>query len=410
MNRFRRLLLAALSFMFLSQTIWAAPQKPTTASSSPRRVLTVSLYPYIPNAADYYRRLETAFEDSFPVNLVITLNSDRYYDHRPGKGGLIEQKADIYEIDHVMLDDFIALRKVQPISAPPDSFRDSILPTIRGLVQRDTAQWWGWPHWMCGNFLLARPGITSQASHSLPALLEVLDPATNGLIIDFKGRSTLGEHYLDLVAANTGPAQAIATLDASRIDSTIINEMRLLLMESPKRVGRDDAYHDLPGFYARQFARGTGAAFVGYSEQLFYVSDESSNQCWKDEPCLRPDQLSIYAWPPSPDGVGVVWSDVLALDASLQGTKKSDALAFLRFMTSREAYRSALLPEWPSPPSYLLPARTDVLADPAVVKQAPLYPRLMEVVGKYRCAKRAELNKSMRMIGESIDSLLPANH
>jgi thiamine pyridinylase len=124
----------------------------TSLAQTARRQLTVSLYPYVPNADNLYRKVEKEFEKQNPqIDLIINLSSD-YYDEQ---AGIITEQADVYEIDCILLKDFIEKQKIQPLSNPKTFFQHSDLMPAANVVYHNKALY-ALPHWLCGNFLMYR--------------------------------------------------------------------------------------------------------------------------------------------------------------------------------------------------------------------------------------------------------------
>ena len=145
---------------FGQQTPASAPgsaAEPYITSSDPdasrlRRKLNVVLYPIIPAFTDYMYQIKAGFEDS-PQGKNIQLEfqdlTSGYYD--PTKRNFIESAhADVYEIDSVCLADFASAPKVQELPAALVPKPGQFLANAQHAGQLN-GQWYGVPHWVCGN-------------------------------------------------------------------------------------------------------------------------------------------------------------------------------------------------------------------------------------------------------------------
>src|SRR5262249_17342442 len=156
-------------------------------------------------------------------------------------------------------------------------------------------------------------------------------------------------------------------------DDSAVNTLRSFVAMEPAGFGRDMDYHMRDGFYPRQFARGSGSAYVGYSEDTYYILDETAQSCRKNE-CLGQDDLEVAKWRFADEGAKPVgWADMFMLDSKLTGAKLRDAEAFIKFMMKLSTYEALLVPA-DSSTRYLLPARDDLFSDPKLAS-ARLYPQ-----------------------------------
>ncbi|UUL82582.1 extracellular solute-binding protein [Sphingomonas qomolangmaensis] len=402
----RTLLLAA---SLVVATISDAPSIAQDSAAPPRRVLKASLYPYIPDASTAYWAIEQEFEARHPqIDLQITLKSG-YYDERPAKEGIVHENADVYELDSVFLDDFVQAGRIAPLTGFGDVV-EQLLPFSREIVTKD-GKLLGLPHWVCGNFLFYREGDKAiEDAKSLGDIERALrSQPDQWLIADFSGKSTLGEIYLDGAMDQFATRDAaLRRVDPNRLDPGVVGMMTRAIALFRPGFGRDGDYHDRAGFYAGQFARGAGRAYVGYSEQLFFAMSESMLSCRKDEGCLDPKTIKVAEWPLADRGSQpIAWVDILVIQARLAPAKRADAEAFLRFMTAPDTYKMLLMPRWDAPPRYLLPAREDVFADPDLVEAAPLYPIFRARIDRAIPITDKKLNQRLRDIGERLDATLP---
>lgn len=379
-------------------------------SCNQKRQLVVSLYPYVPDAADLYWKIETKFEEEHPdINLVITLN-ENYYSNEPKDGGILYSDADIYEIDSVFLEDFIAKNRIQPI---PETIHQSENDYVKmASIAYKENRWVGVPHWVCGNFLYSRRDDGAAAKITKLSDLEKLIPANpaieDALIIDLKGKSTIGEMYLDsLYDEVKTTTNAAPYLTEGNLNQGVKRNLNRALKLTYSKFGRNEKYHDITGFYPRQFSRGNGRFYVGYSESMHYMLSESMNSCRDEEKCLDQSKIEIMDWPFSDEGSQPVgWVDLLTIDSRVTGQKLEDAVVFLEFMKKKDTYKKILIPSWGQAPRYLLPARSDVYTDSGVLKAAPHYEKLFNLLKNRIAFSEKDLNAKLREIGKKLDKEL----
>jgi thiamine pyridinylase len=408
-----RLLFPVLLLALSGCSTVQAQLSPSVAESQPRRTLRASLYPYIPDAGGAYLAIEEAFERANPsIDLQIHLLSAEYYDHTPGRRSILNDDADVYEIDSVFLADFIEAEKIVPLGPDFEDLAPTLVPFARAIAT-DKGQLYGMPHWLCGNFLIYRSGDAAiegvRTLADLERVLHANSAEPRWLIADFSGRSTLGEMYLDAAMdAMRSREVALQAVMHPSLDSRLVQAMARGVALVRPGFGRDSDYHDRLGFYARQFARGEGRAFVGYSEQLFYALSETMLSCRREENCLTTEQVRVAEWPLADAGSSpIAWVDMLVIDADADEQTRSDASRFIRFMAEPTTYRLLLLPQWPNPPRYLLPAREDLYADPELVAAAPLYAQFRRRLANATPVTAEGLNQRLREAGAQLDAVLP---
>jgi hypothetical protein len=106
-----------------------------------------------------------------------------------------------------------------------------------------------------------------------------------------------------LVAHYGSATEALKRLDPAHIDDYAVNILREFVAMEPVGFGRDPDYHNREGFYPRQFARGSGSAYVGYSEDSYYSLAEAAGSCLQGQ-CLTRDDLDVASWPFADQGRG----------------------------------------------------------------------------------------------------------
>jgi thiamine pyridinylase len=380
------------------------------ACAAPRRVLHVSLYPYIPDAPAAALALKQGFERQHPDVIVdITLNQN-YYSLTPVDKGLLFETADVHEIDVVFLKDFVDGHRLAPLSKALRASLTGLEPLARtaATVKGELV---AAPQWMCADFLIYRADKTALAeAYSLGALEQALGP-DHGLLMDLKGDNTLGEIYLShLLALEGDPAQAAVGVGAAP-DPEIVSRFQRLLALEPAGFGRRADYDARGVFYARQFARRAGDAFVGYSEMTHEVLDETAVSCRVEDHCVTAPEIRVAAMPFEDGRVRpAVWVDMFAIDAKTHGQSRTDAETFIRYAVSLPAYRVLLIPNGGAAPRYLLPAFQAPFDDPEILKAAPLYPQFRAIMEKGAVVTGPGLSQRLQGVATIIDAALPTDH
>lgn len=375
------------------------------------RTLRVVPYPFIPEYKSVLFDIKRTFEALNPdIYLDITDLSSNYYSSTSANY-IGNADADVYELDSVFLRDFVDSGKIQPLPAgalipEPDLLRNAIAGSQVGGVR------YGAAHWVCGNFLFFSP---ADANFSNAATLSDIEriigspshSAGHGLVVDLKGKLTLGEFYLQS-AFDRFKDWASVKAHLSSADPAIINDLSRLVRLCDQGYCRSQAYHeDQPSLYARQFARRHASALVGYSESLHEVLSETRQACTAADHCLSDADIDVIQLQTGDAGAAQVsWVDSFVMDKRCTGQCRDDASKFIEFMNSDATYRMILLSEGPAP-AYLLPAKRSLYGDADVLKVAHLYPKLKGIIESAVAPYDSRLNESLRQLGSAIDSQLP---
>ena len=400
-----RELLMRLTLVLL---LGSVPGGPTLAQTGARRVLHVSLYPYIPDPSGAALVLKQGFERIHPDVIVDVALNDHYYSPEPADKGVLYEDADVHEIDVIFMRDFLAAHKLQP---PGMVLGDMLAPLARQAATYD-GKLWAVPQWMCADFLIYRADkVALDTAHTLTRFKAAF-AQDHGLLLNMKGPGQLGELYLTSMLARTGqtPEAVLAHLSPTP-DPVILDRLRDILALEPEGMGRNLAYGEVESFYARQFARRRGSAFVGYSEMTHEVMDETAKACRVEDKCVTADQIRVSALPFAEEKVRpTVWVDMFAIDAKVHGKALLDARDFIAYAISLPAYRALLIPASGDIPRYLLPATEAAFNDRAIMAAAPLYPKFRAIVSQGVVVTVPHLNATLHDVAAHIDAALPQSH
>jgi thiamine pyridinylase len=413
-----------LAFGFLNASSSMAQATPPTQqeklvdpcspqANGPRRQLRVVLYPFIPEYKAAEELVKREFEASHPkTELVLVDLASNYY--ASGDNYVGSACADIYELDSVFLAEFVQNHKIKEL---PD---EVLLPQGDLLTNADhgsrvDGKRYGAAHWVCRDFLFFKKDEKPVHPNTLSALKAFIGPKhepDSGLLIDLKGKSTLGELYL-LSAYDTYHDWSVVEPKTQVFDKSLERGLLDLKNLCDARFCRDQILHEVTGIYGQEFARKRGKALVGYSELLHSVLLESQ-QCGKtclSDAEIEVDDFNISDSPSSP----VSWVDSFTVSTHCEDSCWADAADFIRMMNSDEMYMKLLLPssalsfeKAPTPPipvpAYLLPAKSSLYSNKLLLSQAHLYPRLRSLVENAAVPSASQLNEHLRKIGATIDA------
>jgi thiamine pyridinylase len=389
---------------------------PATASAATKPfTLHVVLYPFIPDFAGYTKALLSGFA-SQPKDQGVTIDSidlsDNYYDKDSPKY-VGTTTADVYELDSVFLHNFAqgdGVPKVQPLPTQLIEGDNPFLASAVSGAQVGTT-WYGVPHWVCSNFLFYRKDDAQlAAARTTSDLLAIwpsqpTDPRT-ALLLDLKGKSTIGEFYLMADVDRSNAVNDVYENIKAGLDKTL--EPDLIALRKYCAVGycrSKQIHNDDPTYYARNFARRNARAYVYYSEGLHDVLAESALKCSPQDNCPRDSDIAVNPLPLDKKGTTpMVWVDSFAVSSTCTGECLRYAIDFIKYATAERTVLSALLGDTTGVPRYLMPARSSLYSNPSLLAKAHLYPQFWTMIHQAVAPSTLDLNTNLRAFGGTIDS------
>jgi thiamine pyridinylase len=331
-----------------------------------RRRLTVSLFPWIPDAGDTnFQRLKAKvkrdFEKEKPdieLDLQISTSLDGYtVDSWPKLFG--QDGPNVIEVDMLILGD---LTDPTHNYIAEISYREPALLPAAQEAALIGGKVYAIPTWVCSNFVFARNKLLSRVS-SAADLARFLDSQPSARLLgDFLGSFTMPPLYIKAFTDNYG-YQGMPASVTGKVDPAVAYELERILA----RCGKDGANPCLNGSYrdqvavaAKDFAEERAAAVLGYSELLHSILLSSHENS-------RPAYYAIEA----PFGLSnnpLVFVDGLVVNRSNCGQDCiADAVTFAKYLNRPSTRQWICFSEdgaKGAPPRYLLPARRDFYTTP----------------------------------------------
>jgi thiamine pyridinylase len=399
--------------LVLAADILTSCAQTQSQAASQKAQLRVVLYPFIPEfnyAADTVKKL---FEKENPdIELTVLDLSNNYYspDKKDDVNTYIGNvQADVYELDSVFLTDFVKHNKIKPL---PD---DVLLPADQLLKNANSGSMidgkrYGSAHWACGNFLfITKAGTPTNPPTTLKDLAALMGSEPNQkMMVDMKGRLTIGEFYLGAAYAKYKEWSAVKD-HLQTADTALEDDLIRIVKMCPTGMCRDSIFHELTGFYGQEFANGRAKTLIGYSELLHSVLTEG----------MADGDFDVYALPLDDAGTAPIsWVDSLTVDAKCGSDCFARAAKFIKFMQRDDVYMKMLLPGKPSylsypiaqtpppVPAYLLPAKASLYSNADLVKVASHYPKLKTIIEGAAVPSTEGWNDSLRKVSADVDAAI----
>jgi len=390
---------------------------PTTPTqTAERRPLSTIVYNWIPNLEEYLTTMEKDFEAAYPEIDLTIINLPDYYGAIPTGYGVLQNQADVYELDEGMLVAMKAADRLQPLAASEVPNPDDFLQITKDVAV-DDGTWWGIPHWTCTDFMFYNKNDTELAAVKTFSQLEQViggkdHPLGQGILVDYMG-GYVENRYMDTLMDfdKDDPATYWSYVDKDNINMQAVDYMKRMIALMDPGNGRNPLNDKMSDDLIRKFLYGNGRAYVYYSEALGYMADiiENAQNTWFDT-TLSLDDIAIMPFIQADASVSAStgYVDSFCLDKSLTGQKRADGLAFAQWVTSTEANARQVAPPDGSAVRYLSPARMSVYTDPNLLAIAPLYGSMLPAMelGRY-FVPPADLDRAG--LEDKLNELLPFN-
>ena len=329
--------------------------------------LKVALFPYVPTPDGIEEVVQEHWRKAHPDVDIEFVKWDCYDGDPPADIDVFE--TDAIFLDHLVQNSFAAPLALSDLKNAGDVYRFAVKGSmVDGAL-------YGIPRLACRPILFFREGDSEVKNakgindlfYSIGASRNKSEkpPKKSGLLIDLSGGTTCACYYLDAIADITDSYQIDPALPKAQDlnDSAIDNLQLLTLMSGTKQA----LYENWDGQRARWFADGHGQAFVGWTERLSMIPEP---QHAKIE--LRGLPLA------GSDKENLIFVDTLCINPTLSGKKRELAIEFANLAASSNVVLDSLLVENPATesPQYLLPCRKSVVKSEKLLKEAPLYSEL----------------------------------
>lgn len=338
--------------------------------------LRVSLYPWIPDEEAFVTWVELRFKKEHPdINLIVRPMSkarkdkiDLAYDIEHTIEALNfenhEDRQHLVEIDTLILGKLVDQKVIQPFSLPRGDYFDFAEQAV--TYDGDV---YGVPHWTCGYFIMTTHQEVASASNAVElrdqlSALNTPYPDLGGYVADSWSDIVL---YLDAALDTDPTANAADFADDMNIDPSVEPYLRAF---GDACTNSKDAFCDVWGEMAGEFARDRLDALLGYSEQL--------NAVLETNPAYNLDAVYIE---PAPMGGGkstFLFTDAMVLSNECKTDRCKDAARrFVEFYVSDLTMAASMMGSGSvdGHPRYLLSATKGSFEQSAVASD-PIYQQL----------------------------------
>jgi len=335
----------------------------TGAALADTTELTVGLYPYVPRLEQFKTAIRTEWNQVHP-EISLTFISDipdedwdgGYYYDPP-------ENADVYVFDALFFDYFNSQNWLEPIQASEiENLNDFVDYAIDGVQQDGT--YYAIPQLGCANVLFYQKNDSAIANATnLDQINDTLGSCTytseippdrRGLMLDMSGGTTNASLYLDIAHSLNGEYPFPLPWNSGELDDNAIDNMQELLAMASYENGTDsDPFYEIKSYDRGQwFSDGWGRAFVGYTESMSVMSEQTrENIGFKVMPLSQDDE----SYP------AVFYADVIAINPTTNDRGTRDlAVELANVMAASQTMIASIGPDGSGTPQYLMATRPTV--------------------------------------------------
>lgn len=339
--------------------------------------LTVGLYPYVPRLAQFQSAIQTEWKSLHPdvtLNFLSSSQWDGGYDTNP------PADVDVYVFDAMYFDYFLSQHWLEPLAEQEIKNLQDFLPyAINGVKNNGT--YYAIPQLGCANMLfyektdaaLVAANTLSQVSQTLGqcTYTSQIPPDKRGLLVDMSGGTTDATLYLDATHSINGVYPFVLPQNASQLNQTAMQNLKKVLADASFENATNTPNPTTnPYQFAVWYSNGWGRAYMGYTESMSNMSDDS---------------LSKVAFKPMPfsdvtTNQPMFYADVIAVhpSSSQRGTRAL-AVELANLMASTATMVASIGPtsEY-AKPQYLMPTRPSIFN--SLGQGHPVYNQMYNVV------------------------------
>lgn len=336
--------------------------------------LTVGLYPYVPRLEQFQIAIKTEWAKVQPK---VTLKFLSAADWDGGYSNNPPENADVYVFDALFFDYFQSQNWLEPMQASEIvNLDDFVKYAIDGV--KVGKQYYAIPQLGCANILFYQKDDEALVkATTLSEINEVLSQCTytsqippdrRGLMLDLVGGTTNASLYLDTVHSLTGQYPFPLPWDKSQLNSTALDNMRKLLTMASYQNGTTSLKD-----YERAswFSKGWGRAFIGYTESMSKMSEETRKKI-----SFKVMPLSDNHKPP------LFYADVIAVNTTThQRSTRNLAVQLANVMAASATMVASIGPDSDNPhPQYLMATRPSVFQ--TLASTFPIYNDMYDLIEK----------------------------
>ncbi len=340
--------------------------------------LHVALYPYVPRLEQFQTAIQAQWQKvqpEVPLNFVPAEDWDGGYSNDP------PENADVYVFDAMFFDYFRNQNWLEPIQASEINNLEDFVEYARNGVKVGE-EYYAIPQLGCANILfyhkedkaIANATKLDEIQNALGSCTYTseIPPDIRGMMLDMSGATTNATLYLDIAHSLTGQYPFPLPENESQLNFQAIENMQELLgMASYENATDSMEPKQQPYQQAEWFSNGWGRAFMGYTEAISNMSENTrQNIGFKVMPLSDQDQ----SYPE------VFYADLIGVNTTTKERGTRDlAVKLANTMAASTTMIASIGPDASHPyPQYLMATRPSVFQ--TLEESFPLYGDMFRLI------------------------------
>ena len=329
------------------------------AIENPENVISIAVYPYIPNVELFEQVLLEQWEELEPDVELKFVAWDSYYKEDPSG-------IDVITYDAIFTSCLAENGYIQPISEDTIENVDTMLPfAVDGAYHE--GQLYGMPYLVCSYFLIHYADDTEMAAvDNFAELYEVLSQRkaaddSEGLMANYD--TDYPYYLLDAVIDFSGEYTVYEELSDLKSDIRVVE--RIYSIEN-MLTAEPEENQELGSFgRAILFNEGIGSAYYGYSEDISFMDDIAEDLTIRTISYSDKENIQLF------------FADIASLGSHVTSeSKKANCIKLINLLASEKFQQELCFGT--GDVQYMLPARQTIYA--VAGESYPVYNRLYELV------------------------------
>ena len=315
-------------------------------------VLTLALYPYVPDLSRFKSVISEEWEKHHPEVHLEFSDWDCY-------SGTLPENADVFVYDAVYMNNYLKQGKLLPLTKNDVKNIDDIFPFVMDACTIDDVIY-AVPEFLCSEFLYTRKSDTEMNDigniRELYDVIGELDPnegllpMNEGLLVSIPSKLNASFWLVQaLVDAEQADLAGLFPMDPNEIPQEAADSLWMIREMAGIEDMTLNTEDNGPYIFGEWFTDGVGRAYIGFSEAMSVMGDSAEDIDFRLYSMTEEKNIPLF------------YADLASVNANISEEKRALAIELLNLITGTDVIIRASSPKAPDQSyQYLLSARKDV--------------------------------------------------